>query len=430
MTTTTTPSGRGPAKAGERVLAPDLARGFMLLLIVLANTVFYLWGAERSPGSAHPVDGSVADKITQVVLIAGVEMRSYPMFAFLFGYGIVQLLSRQLATGTTERDARALLRRRHLWLLVFGAAHAALLWMGDILAAYGLTGLVLCWLFLRRSDRVLLVWSGVLGGLVVTLSLALVVLTALAPEGAAGGAPLDYVPILTSNISETSYLASVPARLPAWLFLVVVQGFVLLVLPVSMLLGFWAARRRVLEEPGQHLRLLRATAVVGLGGGVLLGGLPYALARVDVLSVPTLVKEALGLTHMTSGLFGGVGYVAVFALVSHRISRRGGVGRLGGAIVATGRRSLSAYLAQSVLCAPLLAAWGLGWGGSFGSAQMALFAIGVWVVTVVASALLERAGRRGPAEVVLRRLTYRSRGGAAAPATSRSRDEPAARVTG
>ncbi|AUS79555.1 hypothetical protein C1701_15750 [Actinoalloteichus sp. AHMU CJ021] len=429
MTTTTTPSERGPVKAGERVLAPDLARGCMLLLIVLANTVFYLWGSERSPGSAHPVDGSVADKITQVVLVAGVDMRSYPMFAFLFGYGIVQLLSRQLATGTQERDARALLRRRHLWLLVFGVAHAALLWMGDILAAYGMTGLILCWLFLRRSDRVLLVWSAVLSGLVLTLSLALVVLAALAPEGTAGGAPLDYVPFLTSNTSETSYLASIPGRLPAWLYLVVIQGFVLLVLPVSMLLGFWAARRRVLEEPGQHLRLLRATAVVGLGGGVLLGGLPYALARVDVLSVSTLMKEALSLTHMTSGLFGGVGYVAVFALVSHRISRRGGVGRIGGAIVATGRRSLSAYLAQSVLCAPLLAAWGLGWGASFGSAQMALFAIGVWLLTVVASALLERAGRRGPAEVVLRGLTYRSRGRAAAPAASRSQDGPTERVT-
>ncbi len=36
---------RGPARPGERALAPDLARGFMLLLIVLSNTGFHLWAA-------------------------------------------------------------------------------------------------------------------------------------------------------------------------------------------------------------------------------------------------------------------------------------------------------------------------------------------------------------------------------------------------
>lgn len=38
---------------------------------------------------------------------------------------------------------------------------------------------------------------------------------------------------------------------------------------------------------------------------------------------------------------------------------------------------------------------------------MFLFAVGVWLVTVVAAHALERAGRRGPAEVLLRRLAYR-----------------------
>ena len=36
---------RGPVRPGERALAPDLARGFMLLLIVLSNTGFHLWAA-------------------------------------------------------------------------------------------------------------------------------------------------------------------------------------------------------------------------------------------------------------------------------------------------------------------------------------------------------------------------------------------------
>ena len=53
---------------------------------------------------------------------------------------------------------------------------------------------------------------------------------------------------------------------------------------------------------------------------------------------------------------------------------------------------------------------GEGLGGRFGSAGMALFAVGVWLVTVVAAYGLERRGVPGPAELILRRLSYR-RGG-------------------
>jgi uncharacterized membrane protein YeiB len=36
-----------------------------------------------------------------------------------------------------------------------------------------------------------------------------------------------------------------------------------------------------------------------------------------------------------------------------------------------------------------------------------LVAVGTWLLTVAAAFWLDRAGRRGPAEVLLRRLTYR-----------------------
>lgn len=68
---------------------------------------------------------------------------------------------------------------------------------------------------------------------------------------------------------------------------------------------------------------------------------------------------------------------------------------------------MTGYLAQSVLCAPVLAAWGLGLGAQLGSATMALYATGVWLVTVAFAVVLEQRGARGPAEVALRRLTYR-----------------------
>jgi uncharacterized protein len=79
-------------------------------------------------------------------------------------------------------------------------------------------------------------------------------------------------------------------------------------------------------------------------------------------------------------------------------------------VSAVGKRSLSCYLAHSLLFAPVLAAWGLGLGEHLSSWTMALFAVGVWLLTVAGAYALERAGRRGPAEAVLRRLMYGARG--------------------
>lgn len=59
-----------------------------------------------------------------------------------------------------------------------------------------------------------------------------------------------------------------------------------------------------------------------------------------------------------------------------------------------------------MVAAPALSAWGFGLGGTFGSAAVALFAVGIWLLTVVIAYASERAGVRGPAEVLLRRLVY------------------------
>lgn len=68
---------------------------------------------------------------------------------------------------------------------------------------------------------------------------------------------------------------------------------------------------------------------------------------------------------------------------------------------------MSCDLAHSLMFASLLAAWGLGLGEHLTSATMVLFAVGVWLVTVAGAYALERAGRQGPVETVLRRLVYR-----------------------
>lgn len=396
---------RGPTGTTERALAPDLARGFMLLFIALANTVWYLWALPSGGATMHPPSEDLPDRIAQFFTIVVVDMRSYPMFAFLFGYGMVQLARRQEAAGSDAKAVAALLRRRNLWLIAFGAVHALLLWMGDVLGAYGVAGLLLGWLFLRRRETTLLVWGWVLTGLLASLSvlglLSMPFLGSLPDEDAAG------MEALAGSIADPSFLTAALDRITVWPGVALLQGVFGLAIPAAILFGYRAARMRVLEEPGAHLPLLRRTAVIGISVGWL-GGLPLALYQVGALDLNATQAQILTLPHMTTGILCGVGYVALIALIAHRIQNRDREpGVVVTALSATGRRSLSAYLGQSVLCAPILSAWGLGLAAWMTSWTMFLYAVGVWLVTVVIAYGMERAGRRGPAEVLLRRLSYR-----------------------
>jgi uncharacterized membrane protein YeiB len=413
--TTTTEEGalrRGGVRPGERALAPDLARGIMLLGIVLSNTAFHLYAARRGPSGWQPADGTWLDHAVQFTMITVLDLRIYPLFAFLFGYGMMQLYLRQTAAGTTERDAARLLRMRSLWLILIGLAHAGLLMAGDIVGYYGVLSLALGLLFLRRGERALKWWMVAgLALLLLTLADPLVTVLRAGDLGAIGDAGADpgfvaYAP------EQESWLDAAQVRLETGLFITFAAS------PLSLLgggfliflLGFWAARRRVLEEPGRHRRLLRRTAVLGIATGWL-GALPAALAHVGALDVPPDAESESGLLTVlreVTGNAAGLGYVAAVALFAHwwttRERRRGATAVA--AVSAVGKRSLSCYLTHSLVFAPVLAAWGLGVGAHLGSATMALFATGVWLLTVAAALALERAGRRGPAEAVLRRLMY------------------------
>ncbi|NMD57463.1 MULTISPECIES: DUF418 domain-containing protein [Tsukamurella] len=403
---TSTPTGDArPAVAaptpviGRRSIAPDLARGAMLALIAVANVPYFLWGRPTGVG-AHSADGSVADRAVQTLALTGIDSRVYPMFAFLFGYGIVQLYNRQVTAGTAPADARRLLRRRHWWMLVFGFAHAALLWYGDILGAYAITGLVLVWLFLRRSDRTLAIWAGIL----VLGSAAFSALTLVGAQAVAREGTPTPTPHLTDANAIPGYWDAMTERITTWASTMLPTVFLGTIVPVAVLLGMLAARHRVLDAPSAHVALLRRCAVVGItvGWGT---GLLLALQNLDVMALGPTADWGFLALHTLGGLFGGLGYVAVFGLLAVRLERTG-AGPLSGAVQALGKRSMSGYLAQSVVFSPLLAAWGLGLGQYLSSWSAALLAIAVWAVSVVLAVRLERAGRRGPAEVLLRRLAY------------------------
>ncbi|MBB6175185.1 putative membrane protein YeiB [Nocardiopsis mwathae] len=394
-------SPHGPVRSGARVLAPDLARGLMLLLIALANTGAYVFGHGRV-AMGHPLDGTALDRAVNFVLTIAVDGRAYPLFAFLFGYGMVQVVRRLETQGADPARTALILRRRHLWLLLFGAVHGVLLFSGDILGTYGAAGLVVAGLLLFRRERTLYVWSAVLLA-VSALFYSLIALLVGLMEflGVDDGADIAAAAALPSA-ATTDPLAAPLLRLQEWP-MGVLEGLVMAVLP-AMLLGVVAARHRLLEDPARHRRTLRTVAGVGFAVS-LLGGLPAALAAAGVIGAGPSAEMWMFVLHRVTGLGGGLAFAALFGLLAHRLKHRRGL--VTNALAATGKRSLTCYLAQSVVFAPLLSAWGFGLGARLDSAGLALFAVGTWLLTVGIAVSYEHAGKRGPAEALLRGRVYR-----------------------
>lgn len=385
MTTPSDVSARpAPLSGHGRAFAPDLARGFMLLFIALANAGN--WAFASGPGIDPNPDGWFTP-IWNFFDLLLIDARAYPVFAVMFGYGLVQLAHRQEARGV---DPRPVLIRRNAVLLLFGALHGTLLYFGDFLGAYGIVGLVATLLLLPRGDRfhriVLLLWAVQLVSVVVFAVRGLL--------GSRGSAGFSNSP--NPSLAAGSYLESAELRLGEW----PIHTLTILPFVVIVWLGVWAARRGVLENPERHLRLLRWTAVGGIAIAVV-GGLPNALIGAGLLHAAPGTVADLGLLSGVSGEYAGPGYVALFGLLAVRLRRST---PLVGAIAALGQRSLSGYLAQSVAFMILFAPFALNWGGSAGHAVVG--AVMVWSVSVVGAARMQRRGQRGLAESLLRRLVY------------------------
>lgn len=388
---------RGPVLASERALAPDLARGAMLLLIALANAAGYFLAS--APGIEPDPQG--LERYANFFMIELVHARAFPLFAIMFGYGLVQLSRRQERAGATPGQVRRVLLRRNAWLLAFGVVHGILLYAGDFLGAYGLIGIAFTLLLLQRSDRVHRFAPWYLAVAVVYL-LALAAMVGIGLANDSGGAATVPTSPFPSAEADT-YLASLAERAIEW----PIHTATLLPMVLMVWVGAWAARHRILEEPGRHLRLLGWTAAGGLAIAVS-SGLPMALFSGGFIDIGADAAGPVKMLYETSGFFGGLGYVALFGLLAHALMKRPEQGLAVRAVSALGQRSLTGYLFQSVAWTVLAAPFMLDIADRTGSPLLTslLCAVAVWLTTVVASYLMQRGGYRGPAETLLRRLTY------------------------
>ena len=127
-----------PLTQRDRYVPLDILRGLALFGVLLVNllTIFRVSLFAHIAGTDLPDDaaGRIISTITAVFL----EFKAFTLFSFLFGAGIAVQMERLSSRG----GATVFLLRRFLVLLAIGIVHLVLIWNGDILTLYAVSGLL------------------------------------------------------------------------------------------------------------------------------------------------------------------------------------------------------------------------------------------------------------------------------------------------
>ena len=141
----------------DRIKALDHIRGLSILGILMVNAIAF---AQPFSVYANPTLSTLplshADLTTWWLIETFFRMKFITAFNMLFGVSMF-LVGREQGPGVAGTP----LFRRLTWMVVFGLIHGALIWHGDILLAYALTGL-LFWRWRAASARTLLLWGTIL----------------------------------------------------------------------------------------------------------------------------------------------------------------------------------------------------------------------------------------------------------------------------
>jgi uncharacterized protein len=415
-----------PVARRERIETLDLLRGFAVLGILLINIWAY---ALPFPAAINPrLVGfdAPSDRIVHAFTFMVAYVKTMPIFSMLFGAGIVLFAER---LERRNRKPGRFFVRRELWLLVFGLAHAYLLWNGDILVPYAVIGLILFRLRRLHSRTLLLLAllamlvpkiTAQLGGIYMegmreaaqeaeTLLAAGDSLSSdqeLAVErwqeqGAAWNPTVEDVEELT-RIMRGDYLQIVAHRAPE----TAMMHFFLYPLMVGwniagfMLLGMVLYKTEILtglRAPRFYVRM--AATCYGLGIPLALVGLWYYHTEhqdfIRTMRYGSLMVD-------TSGPLVASGHVSLLVLAWQRGWMRG----LQSRIKAAGRMAFSNYIAQTLICTTIFYGFGFGRFAALNRLELLAVVAAIWTLQLWWSPIWLRYFRFGPLEWLWRSLTY------------------------
>ena len=144
--------------AGEddRIAALDLIRGLGVLGILLVNAIAFAQPIQVYDNpTLSPVALSHADLATWWAIATFCRDKFVTLFSLLFGVSLFLVGREQRRSDPAYRTP---LFRRLAWLALFGLVHGAVIWLGDILLLYAVTGFIF-WRWRHAATGRLLAWG-------------------------------------------------------------------------------------------------------------------------------------------------------------------------------------------------------------------------------------------------------------------------------
>ncbi|MCP5111681.1 MAG: DUF418 domain-containing protein, partial [bacterium] len=295
--------------------------------------------------------------------------------------------------------------RRLATLMIFGAAHAALIWWGDILLSYALMGFLLLSFREKPLDGVMQ-WAMILYWIPVLLLVGFFVLAMTGSQSAPEmpDATAEGIQATIEVYTGGSFAEMAAQRFQDWtefnagfpFFLPRVLGF--------FLFGVWVWRKGILQNVDEHLPLIRRVWIWSLPLG-LAGNLYYVMVN-EIWRPNPMEPTLLNLSWWTAASI-GIPALSLFYACSVVLLFRGGWGRrLLTPFAAVGRMALTNDLMQSILCTTVFYGFGLALFGKVSPLAGLLLALGIYAAQVAISNLWVRMFRFGPAEWLWRSITY------------------------
>ena len=401
-----------PVEGAARIISLDFIRGIAVLGILFANiTAFghpmiaYFWP------DALPSGGEAADRWIWLFQFVFVDGKFRGLFTLLFGAGMYLFMERVWTRGGTRR----LQARRLFWLMLFGLGHFFLLFIGDILFLYSVSGFIGL-AMLRWAARTQL-WVGLawylLGSLAFTAAVGTQAALESRPEARAqmGDAweqieagwqgELDKARAESRVMREGSYgdvvthrVVEQSSQLALYAMIAVFETIPLMLLGMALLrLGFF--------EADLDRRKMRRWGWIGFAGGAVaslaLGS--WAVARDFPPFLTQFVFNGASAFPRLAMVLGIASLLALWAPVAAR-------GWLGDRFVAAGRMAFSNYIGTSVAMMLVFQGWAGGLYGQLDRGGLLVVVVLVWVLMLAWSKPWLDRFRYGPLEWLWRCLTY------------------------
>lgn len=387
-----------PISEVERADVLDALRSFALLGIFISHVPGFSGYEFMTPTEQASLDRFGIDAPLAALSEFLIRGKFFSLFSLLFGIGFAVQLDSAMRRGANF--ARHFARRLGV-LFIIGMVHA-LIWYGDILKDYALIGLLLIvtarWTSSGTGRAAAFVFM-----LRAVWPLAVVALVAWAAPFERHADPAGNFFALTRAFDGADPIAMFAANLELLrlkALQMVYDGKAISVFGM-FLLGAYIGKRRLYRDLSANTatlwRVFIACAVIGIFGNAILVPIHWTTPEYPptAMWVVENVLFAVAVPAMT------LAYACGFALLWQQPA--GAFLRL---TAPAGRMALTTYISQTLVGVFVFYGLGLGLSGTIGLAECIAFALVVFAVQCVVSAVWLSVFRFGPLEWIWRRATY------------------------